>query len=331
MEQSQTNRFIEALREGKEYIPISVTSLRIDTVTNFDLYLKARPGEPLVLYAQHDIPFSEEARRRLEETQVEYLYISAGQQGEYTRYLERNLVEIITDDSISTSDKSEVLHTSAQGLVKEIFDDPRLEGGIVRSKEVVQNTVSFLFNDSSALRNLIENAPFEYSTYSHSMNVCVYGIALVQRAGFNDPRILREFGAGALVRDIGVGQIDPSIAENSGQLTVAQFEILKQHTILGEQLLSDIGGVSDTVLDIVRHHHEKLNGTGYPDGLMGEEINLLVRACSIADIFDALSTNRRHQRAMSTFEALRVMGEDMREEIDMDLFKVFIDLMGNPE
>ena len=331
MEQAYTSKFLEAVREGKEYIPIAVGSLRTDSITNFDIYLKApRPGEPLVLYAERNIPFSEEARHRLEENRVEYVYIRTGQADDYRRYLERNLPDILSDESVAPEAKAEVLHMSAQGLVKEILDDPTLEGGILRSKEVVHNTVEFIFSDPSGLRHLIQSASYDYDRYAHSMNVCVLGIALVQREGFTDPRILKEFGTGALLRDVGMAQIDPAITESSGQLTVDQYEILKQHPLFGEQIVQEFDEVSDIVLDIVRHHHEALDGSGYPDGLRGEELNPLVRACTIADIFDALSTNRPGRPALSTFEALRVMGDEMREVIDMEMLRTFIDLMGNP-
>ena len=88
--------------------------------------------------------------------------------------------------------------------------------------------------------------------------------------------------------------------------------------------------MSDLGLDIVRHHHEKMDGTGYPDGLLGEEIKPYSRICTIADVFDALTTNRSYRKPFSTFEALKLMRNEMRDEIDMDFLRVFIELMGNP-
>ena len=83
--------FLDALKEGRKFIPIQVSSLRLDTVTNFDLYMKATPGEPAVLYADRTLPFSEQSRKRLEENRIQYLYVSSEQLGDYRKYVESNM------------------------------------------------------------------------------------------------------------------------------------------------------------------------------------------------------------------------------------------------
>lgn len=322
--------FISAIDEGLDFIPIHISSLRLDSLTGFDLYLQVRPEEPAVLYAEHNVVFSETALRRLEENQIECLYINANQVDQYRRYLEDNLREIVSDPSIHISDRTDILHLSAQGLVKEILEDPGLEKGVERSKEIIQSTVTFILTQRSALRQLIQAASVDYFTYTHSVNGAVYAIALAQRAGYSDEPILRDFGSGMLLRDVGMSQIDKSISESRGKLNRTQFEIIKQHPILGEEMLREQGGLSNLALGVVRHHHEKLDGSGYPDGIRGRKINNLVRIASITDIFDALTTKRPYRRARKTYDALRLMHDDMGKELDPDLLRVFIDVMGNP-
>jgi len=323
--------FISAIDHGHDFIPIHISSLRLDSLTGFDLYLQVHPDEPAVLYAQHNVPFTEMALRRLEENQIECLYINAKQVDRYRHYLEQNLREIVSDPSIHISDRTDILHMSAQGLVKEILEDPGIEKGVDRSKEIIQSTVTFILTQRSALRQLIQAASVDYFTYTHSVNGAVYGIALAQRAGYSDESILRDFGSGMLLRDVGMSQIDKSITEARGRLNATQFEIIKQHPILGEEILKELGGLSKLALGVVRHHHEKLDGSGYPDGLRGRKINNLVRIASIADIFDAITTKRPHRRARSSYDALRLMHNEMAKELDTDLLRVFIDVMGNPD
>ncbi len=95
-------------------------------------------------------------------------------------------------------------------------------------------------------------------------------------------------------------------------------------------MLRNLGVSNPLAVDLVRHHHEKLDGTGYPDRLAGSEIHPLVRVLTIADVFDALTTTRTHQPAMSSFDALRLMKTQMRNELDQDVLAVFIHMMGNP-
>lgn len=322
--------YLEAMRNGSEYFPIPVASLRIDTITRFDLYLQVRADEPMVLYAEKDITFSDDARKRLEDNNVEYLYVKAKAETAYLGYLESNLHQILTDPDIPIGEKAEILYVSAQGLVKEILDNPEVERGIERSKAIVQNTVHMLISQQSALSHLIKTATYDYFTYTHSVNACVYGLALAQRTSMVEPAALREFGNGALLRDVGMGQIDSRIVNDPGQLSVQDYEVLKQHPILGEETLRNLGGLSKMSLDIVRHHHEKMNGTGYPDALTKNEIHPLVRICSIGDIFNALTTHRSYRRAYSSFDALKIMSTEMRDELDTDYLRVFVELMGNP-
>lgn len=331
MVQTLTESFRAALASGEPFFPIHISSLRLDTITDFDLYLRIRPEEPHVLYAKRDVPFSEEARTRLLDNRIDCLYISSYQEDEYRKYLESHLQDIVSDPSIPPLEKSEILYMSAQGLVRDVLENPDLEDGIERAKQVVGNTVEFLISQRSALRYMVETASRDYYTYTHAINGCVYSVALAQRSGLGHAGMLSEFGSGVLLRDLGMSQLEDSIAESEAELTLLQFEIMKQHPILGEQLLRDIGGISDTALQIVRHHHEKLDGTGYPDGLSGGEINPLVRICTIGDVFDALTTNKPYRKALTSYDALKIMGTEMRSEIDGDLFRAFISMMGNPD
>lgn len=315
---------------GQDFIPVRVASICLDVAINFDLYLQIRPGDPLVLYARRDVPFKEASLRRLEQSNVEMLYIDVREEAGYRSYLEGHLQDILQDDTVKDDDKARILHFSAQGVVKDILDNPQMEDALRRSDAIVHNTVAYLIGQPGALRSLVQTASFDYSIYSHSVSGCVYSLALAQRLGLSSPARLRDFGSGALLRDVGMSLLDASIAETPGDISGTQFEILKQHAVLGEQLLRETGGTSIIALDVVRHHHERMNGTGYPDGIYGSQISPYSRICAIADVFDALSTQRPHRDARGTFDALRLMSAEMSGELDPDLFRAFVEMMGNP-
>ena len=319
--------FLGALKDGRDYIPIQVSSLRLDTVTDFDLYLQASPGEPAVLYAERTIPFTEESRKRLEENRILNLFISSQQLPEYRSYIEKNMQNILTDVSVRIEDKSQLLHLTAQSVVQDVLSATDLKEGIDRGHELIVHTVDFLFGQRDSLRHLVECASTQYEIYSHSINVCVMGLALAQRMGYTAQDLI-QFGHGAMFRDIGLMKIDDSIVNNPGRLTLTEYEKIQQHTIYSEEILKEMGVDSEIALDVARHHHEKLNGTGYPDKLKGTEVSTLVRICNVIDIFDALTTNRIHKKALSTYEALILMNKDMREEIDLDILKSFITMLG---
>src|SRR5690606_7115104 len=115
------------------YFPIHVASLRVDSVMGFDLYFRPGPEQPLVLYAERHIPFTEEKRARLAENHISTLYIDSAQEHHYHRYLERNLPQILGDPTIPVPEKTEILYASAQGAVKDILENPSDPGAYRRS------------------------------------------------------------------------------------------------------------------------------------------------------------------------------------------------------
>lgn len=153
------------------------------------------------------------------------------------------------------------------------------------------------------------------------------GLAIAQRMGYSSEHLI-EFGYAAMFRDIGLMQIEEKIVYSSASLTISQYEKIRQHTIFSEQILIEMGVTSEVVLDIVRHHHEKLDGTGYPDKLKNKEIGTLVRVCNVVDIFDALTTDRIHKKALSSYDALKLMNTEMKSEIDFDILKGLITMLG---
>jgi HD-GYP domain-containing protein (c-di-GMP phosphodiesterase class II) len=265
------------------------------------------------------------------DNKVELVHISSSQQKEYRKYLEKHLAQVLQDPGVEVEAKSDILYASAHGLMRDIFESPEIEAGLSRSRDLVRCTIGFMYHNRAALRNLILAASTDYQLFTHAVNGFVLGLGLAWRAGLGTPRELAEFGTGALLRDLGMMKVPPTVRDHTGKLTVSQFELLKRHPEMSEAAVHSMGETGPIALDLIRHHHERLDGTGYPDRLIGSDIRPLVRALSIADTFDALTTNRTHQAPMTSFEALRLMRSRMTDELDQDLLEVFIRMLGNPE
>lgn len=200
----------------------------------------------------------------------------------------------------------------------------------MRSRNVVSATTKFLTAEQTAFQHLLPLVSYDYYTYTHSVNVFVFSMSLAQRVGFTDQKLLEEFGEGALLHDIGKSQIDPAIVNCRGKLDNEQWKQMRKHPVYGYELLSDHNKLGELALRIVRHHHEKIQGGGYPDDLLGKKIPPLVRISTIADIFDALTTRRSYKPALESYKALRLMRDEMSKDIDQEYFKVFVEMMGNP-
>lgn len=326
----------ECLREEASagmgaFIPIRVSSLRPDTVASFDLFIRSNPEQDPVLYRERNLPFTVDTIERLDTDAVKWFFISSRQESDYQRYLEDNLGAILADDTMPPDEKCEILYTSAQGLMCRLMDDPPGAQEITQSKQLVAESVRFLSRQKGALTHLLQLTSHDYYTYTHSVDVFVYTLSLAGRAGYSDTRTLNELGQGALLHDVGKSRIDASIVNCTTTLSDEQWKAMKAHPVYGHELLSRPGGLSPLGLDVVHHHHEKLDGSGYPEGLSGEELSPFARICTITDIFDALTTRRAYKDSLGSFPALRLMQEEFGAKLDKGLFRVFVEMMGRPD
>ena len=311
----------------QDFLPIPVTALRSDEMADFELYLAGKGGVP-VLYRGANVTFTEDDAGRLAEAHVETLLIRAEDAATYSRYLERNLGAILIDKRLPVKARATTLYQCSQNLVKEVLTEPRAGDVMARTGDLVSNTVDFLFRESTSFQTLMQVTSYDYYTYTHSVNVFVFSSALAQRLGHSEEE-LRIFGQGALLHDIGKSLISPTIVNARGKLTDEQWQEMRMHTVYGYDILCEQGVKNEVILDVTRHHHEKLNGKGYPDSLKAGEISKWARMCTIADIFDALTTRRSYKEAMNSFPGLQFMKEHMSEEIDQQFFRAFVGLMGS--
>lgn len=310
-----------------EYFPIPLSLFQIDTIVNFDLYLWLNRDKEPVLYRAKSLPFTEREVSRLKEQGIDILYAHVDSRREYKRYLETHLKEILSDKNISVEKRTEVLYSVTTDAVKEMLDDPRSGELLPRSQNLVERTLDFIFREPTAFKCMLKVTNFDYYTHTHSVNVGIFSVFLAKELKFSDDILLR-FGMGALLHDIGKCRVDPSIVNFPGKLSEEQFEQMKKHPIYGYEILTQEHGLKDELqLDVVRHHHEKLTGNGYPDKLKGDEISIYARVSAIVDIFDALTTRRSYKNAFSSFDALKLMKDKMSDELDQKIFTTFIFLM----
>lgn len=159
-------------------------------------------------------------------------------------------------------------------------------------------------------------------THGHCERLSEYSARLGKRIGLGDDQIVALRRAG-VVHDIGKVAVPDSILLKPDKLTEPEWMIMREHPITGEKICRPLKSFH-LVLPIIRHHHEKLNGTGYPDGLKGDKIPLTARVLQIVDVYDALTTKRPYKKEFSAAEAFTIMEHEVKcGWWDRDLFEQF--------
>ncbi len=162
---------------------------------------------------------------------------------------------------------------------------------------------------------------------THSRRVAIYSLALAQAAGIHDIEFLRKLYLGAKYHDIGKIALPESILRKRGALYKNEYEVIKRHPLIGYYIVSHYGKLDYQIGDMVKHHHEWYNGSGYPDGLKGEEIPIGARIIAVVDAYDAITTDRPYRKKKSDDFAINELLKFKGIQFDPKLVDDFIRIL----
>ena len=307
------------------YMPIYAHSLTAGSIPDFDLYIF--DGQRMTLYRSSNLPLTSESCRELVRQNLNRLYVATAQRAEYQHYLRDHINQILADQSVDDFTKSSIVYDCAKELVKEMFADPTRGQAIKESQAFVESTVLYVLEGRNAFHNMIKVMSFDYSVFTHSVNVCTFSLALAHAVGIDKTNDLIELATGALLHDIGKARIPEAILYKSGPLDEYEWQTIRQHPQWGVELVSKTDVIPRASYIPISQHHERCNGEGYPNRLLDDNIHLYAKIVAIADSFDAMTTNRVYRAAEDTFSTLKEMNE-VEKGFDEQLLRQFIQLMG---
>lgn len=302
------------------YFPISPLLLFPDTRGQFGVYI--RLGKRYVLYAHPEEPFTEEQRQKLYENGVTELYVLSKQRGHFQNYLHDHLGHILLNDSLPMVERSKVFYNASVSIIRDAFSR-RLPGSLdmARYQKImafVTEGAKFLLKDGS-VKSLASLISHDYETYSHCVHVFVFTVAVLQTFGIKEEEMVRA-GVGAILHDIGKILLPREVLNKNGPLSPAEWELVRRHPVQGVGLCAGVP-LSQEAINVILFHHEKVDGSGYPASLRLDDIPLAVKAATVADVYDALTSDRPYGKSVKPFAALRVMRDEMRGHFDMEVLK----------
>ncbi|MEQ8203057.1 MAG: HD domain-containing phosphohydrolase [Smithellaceae bacterium] len=236
----------------------------------------------------------------------------------------QDLMEAISNKNMPPAKKAKAIHDHSIVMIQRLMENPSSES-IKEAKKGIFAVVDAILADDKTNKELLMLSSHDYDTYIHSVNVGLLAISLSKTLfKKSDAHDMHEVGAGFFLHDIGKVKVDINIIKKPAVLTDEEMMEIRRHPQYGYEILTDTHQLSDECKKIVMQHHERNNGSGYPAGLKGEEIHLYGRICSLADVYDALSSRRPYKQPLRPYEALNVMKEEMLEHFHQDLFKKFV-------
>lgn len=294
---------------------ISVDSISSKNFPGVSLYSKNKDN--YVLYMPSDRKFTATDFSRLERSFTEFLYVRSGDMEIVNEFMEQHLAEVLANDELSSTAKGKILYQVSVNSVVELFEAPEKSETLQRCRDIIGHLLKYIASDLNALKPLKTIVSRNFYFFSHAVQVAALAL-LVHEKLFNiDPDEAIDVGIGCLIHDFGMTFISSDILEKDYALSNSEYYKVKQHTQKGFEYLSRYGNFSDVVLNIVRFHHERYDGNGYPTALKGDEIPRSAQVAGICDVFSALIMDRAHRKASSHSDAIKLM----REAADKGAFK----------
>ncbi|RJQ48611.1 MAG: HD-GYP domain-containing protein [Nitrospiraceae bacterium] len=225
--------------------------------------------------------------------------------------------------------KAKEIRQEAKKTVQNIMDDIKFGKQIETEKvgRVVDDMIESIFRNQDALISLGRIKEKDEYTYMHSVSVCVLMLSFGKHLGF-DLQILREIGAGAMLHDIGKMIVPQAVLNKEEGLTEEELKLMKKHVEYSRTLLEQTQGMTENAIVIASQHHERVDGTGYPLGLKGDDISYYSKAVAIVDVYDAMTSKRCYQDQYLPTEVLRKLYEWSSHHYDRDLVQQFIRCVG---
>lgn len=221
------------------------------------------------------------------------------------------------------------LHSEANRIVRDMMGDIRL-GKQIQLEQIeplVERIVDSIFRQQDAMLPLARLKDHDEYTFQHSVSVCTLMTSFARTLEL--PRdIIHEIAVGALLHDVGKAKVPDDILNKPAKLTDAEFVKMKSHVVQSKIILQGTPGISQIALDVAAQHHERFDGTGYPNKLKGDEISLYGQMGAIVDVYDAITSNRVYHKGMAPTEALRKLLEWSKFHFNPTLVQAFIRAVG---
>lgn len=312
------------LPRKEDLIVFPVERLLDNSITDFDLYLEV--GGTLVLYASSPYRWLREELQRLLVDGHSSFYYSNADQTKVVAYQAISMIPKI-DENLPPQQRVVAITDAAAELTRILHKYPLTEASLAKGQEISAALVRCVEIDPTCISALGQLASHDQYTLYHSARVAAYALAIAMQLSARDDQMLQELALGCILHDIGKSRVDINIINKTGPLTDAEWKEMKKHPEHGFAIIEP-SIVTAVPREVILHHHERTDGSGYPHSLTGSEMLEEVKIAAFADIFDALTSNRPYHVGRTRFEALEYMKQRLLDKVSRDAFRAMVDIFG---
>ena len=270
----------------------------------FNLHIQDSTGR-MVLYGRKGVVITAELKESIDRNN-RIFYITHDDVDSYLDYTLDNIENVVSKKRISPKIKTTILKDAGRKIFSKIQDEQLTPKTIEHSEKFTRSVVDLILGSPEAYLSLLSLSKESSYLFDHSLNTCTFCVLVGIDLYGNDEVKLFILGLGGLLMDIGMSYIDRDILGKDGKLSQEEWDIVKSHTDRGFEILKEYE-LPIEVIEMVHYHHERMDGSGYPEGLQGDEIPEHVQIASVCDVYDALTSDRTYRKEHKHIAAINAM------------------------
>lgn len=241
---------------------------------------------------------------------------------EISKDIEEKYEQVKVEDPVKVKLSESVRKRVAEG-VQYLYQDTESSDFTSATKSITEDLMKAITDNDAIVVDISALKISDEYTFKHSVDVATMAMIVGKKYGFSQQQIY-EIGISGLLHDIGKAQISTEVLNKAGKLTEKEFALMKQHSLMGYRILMNKEELSDEIKLGVLQHHEKINGSGYPMGVSGDKICQFAKIIAVADIYDALVTERPYKKPYSPRGAVEMIMA-MTHELDIYVMRCFFE------
>jgi putative nucleotidyltransferase with HDIG domain len=303
-----TNTFkLESETDIRKIIAAGIKEVEIDTEKGLDIYIEEKEQQPLI-----------------EKRKPENKLLRSAVDDNLAKPAEQKNIDVKTEIQ-----QARIAFSEAGQIITDMMSDVKM-GKQVEMEQVnpVINKLSdSVLRNHNALLGLSRIRIMDKYTFEHSVSIAVLLMSFAKSMGLGR-NIIKELGTGGLLHDIGKTLTPDEILNKPGNLTDEEFVIMRHHVVDSKNILEKTPGLSQIALDVAAQHHERYDGTGYPNGLKGDEISLYGQMSTIVDVYDAITADRCYHKGKEPSVVLKLLMKWSKTHFNPELVQKFIQSVG---
>jgi HD-GYP domain-containing protein (c-di-GMP phosphodiesterase class II) len=307
--------------EKIDYIAVNRNYFQIDDLLDFELFIDSDNEKNQFLKVGRII--TKDDKKVFQET--DEVYINSKDLDKYKAFV--NLKKLAIELTKKAGDIDFTMY-EIKRVLTDVFTKLCHIKNIQMVYPLVKNMANIIIDNQLKLKDLRKYISRDYTTATHSVNVSIYAAVIGMELKFSKGD-MRDLLLSAILHDIGKNNIPDEILYKESKLNDYEYKEVRKHPTLGVLIAKEYGIIDKEILSGIHHHHERLDGSGYPNGSKNNNISLFARIIGICDTFDAMSTNRNFQDLKKAFDTLIEMKKSMNGKLDNELMGSFIKIISN--